>query len=57
VGVLDGNQNSSIVIRQWGYVELQPKFFYCHLIHPRCSMVTKNEFGHPKRHGVKGMKW
>jgi hypothetical protein len=27
VGVLGGNRNSSIVIRQWGYVELQPKFF------------------------------
>jgi hypothetical protein len=27
VHVLDGNQSSSVVIRQWGYVKLQPKVF------------------------------
>jgi hypothetical protein len=41
VGVLDGNRNSSIIIRQWGYGERQPNFFDHHLIHCHCSMVTK----------------
>jgi hypothetical protein len=39
--VLDGDQNSSMTIQQWGYVEWRPNFFDRHSIQPHCLMVTK----------------
>jgi len=51
-----GNQKFSIAIWWWGYVWWRPNVFGCHLKHLHYLMVTKF-FGHPKRHGGKGMKW
>jgi hypothetical protein len=41
VGLLDGDQNSSVTIRQFIYFEWGLNFVNCLHIHPHCAITTK----------------
>jgi hypothetical protein len=49
VGILDGNPNSSVVIQEWVYVELQPKVFYHHPIHSQLFNDDQKQIRSPRK--------